>query len=210
MTATSHRQKIFAAIRAAKGSIPANEVSKIDAFITSLGIPMDSGFNAALDIILHHEGGYVHHKSDPGGRTNLGVTQRTWEGWVGRPSNEAEMRALTVDKVAPLYRKNYWDAVKGDDLPPALALCVFDFGVNAGPSRAIKMLQRLVGAAADGVIGPNTLAAVKSAGDVDALVRGYQNFRRAYYKSLSTFPTFGKGWMRRVDEVEAAALALVR
>lgn len=168
----------------------------------------DGAFERALPVILRHEGGFVNHPRDPGGMTNLGVTKATWEGWTGKPATEADMRALTVDAVAPLYRKNYWDKLRGDELPPALALCVFDFGVNAGPSRAARYLQRLVGAAEDGEIGGATLAAVRAwvarVGEAEA-VRAYQEARRGYYRQLSTFATFGRGWLRRVDETEAEA-----
>lgn len=175
------------------------------------GAPMDP-FDAALREVLKHEGGYVNHPSDPGGRTNRGVTQRTWEAWTGKPASEADMRGLTVEDVRPLYRKRYWDEVRGSDLPAGLALCVFDFGVNAGPSRAVRFLQRLVGASQDGLMGPATLGAVNAhiaLHGAPAAVRAYQNDRRAYYRSLSTFAKFGKGWLRRVDEVEARALEMV-
>lgn len=182
------------------------------AIAKALGMANPDPFDAALAEVLRHEGGYVNHPSDPGGRTNRGVTQRTWEQWTGKKASEAEMRALTVDQVRPLYRKNYWDEVRGDDLPPALALCVFDFAVNAGPSRAARFLQRMVGASIDGKIGPATIAAVAGytgAHGVAKAVRGYQDARREYYRSLPTFPTFGKGWLRRVDEVQAAALGIL-
>lgn len=173
----------------------------------------DGAFERALRVILRHEGGYVNHPKDPGGRTNLGVTQRTWESWTGKPSSEAEMRALTPEKVAPVYRKNYWDKLRCGELPPALALCVFDFGVNAGPARAARYLQKLVGVVQDGVAGPATVAAVKAwagrIGEAEA-VRAYQNARRGYYRQLSTFATFGRGWLRRVDETETEALRMVK
>lgn len=185
----------------------------LQAIAQALGIedkPADA-FTAALEEILHHEGGFVNHPRDPGGMTNLGVTKRTWEGWTGRPASEADMRALTRETVAPLYRKNYWDAVQGDKLPPGLALAVFDFAVNAGPARAARYLQRMVGVVQDGEIGPRTLAAVTGFvhqhSDAGA-VRRYQEARRDYYRALGTFKTFGKGWLRRVDEVEKRALEL--
>lgn len=103
-----------------------------------------TAFDHALKLILKHEGGYVNHPRDPGGETNLGVTKRVWQRWVGR--TDVDMRALTPAKVAPLYKAQYWDKVRGDDFPPALSLVLFDFGVNAGVSRAVKMLQRIVGA----------------------------------------------------------------
>lgn len=173
--------------------------------------PAGDPFEAALSEILRHEGGFVNHPRDPGGMTNLGVTKRTWEDWTKQNADEAEMRSLTREKVAPLYRKNYWDAVKGDELPGALALCVFDFAVNAGPGRAARYLQKVVGAQQDGRIGPATLAAVEAYvanNGVAQAVRAYQQARRGYYRQLGTFPTFGKGWLRRVDDVESAALRL--
>lgn len=168
---------------------------------------MTDPFTEALAIILHHEGGFVNHKKDPGGMTNRGVTRRTWEDWTGCPANEARMRALTVADVTPLYRKRYWDAVKGDDLPGPIALCLFDMAVNAGPGRAARILQKVVGVTADGEIGPKTIAAVKCR-EIRGLVGAYQDARLAFYRSLSEFPTFGKGWTRRVDEVEMRALEL--
>lgn len=166
--------------------------------------PPSDTFTRALAVILRHEGGFVNHPKDPGGMTNLGVTRATWEAWTGKPATETDMRALTPETVAPVYRKNYWDKLRCDDLPPALALCVFDFGVNAGPARAARYLQKLVGTAQDGVVGPQTVEAVKGWSAAEA-VRLYQESRRSYYRSLSTFATFGRGWLRRVDEVEQEA-----
>jgi lysozyme family protein len=171
-----------------------------------------TAFDQALKVILHHEGGYVNHPKDPGGITNLGVTKNTWEAWTKKPATAADMRALNVADVAPLYRARYWDLLKCDQIPAGLALCVFDFGVNAGPARAARYLQQMVGAGADGKIGPASIAAVKAAverdGEAEA-VRRYQQMRRGYYRQLSTFNTFGRGWLRRVDETETEALRMV-
>tara|TARA_E500000081_G_C6117016_1_gene345790 strand:- start:577 stop:1101 length:525 start_codon:yes stop_codon:yes gene_type:complete len=174
---------------------------------------MVENFKHCLEIILHHEGGYVNHPKDPGGMTNLGVTKRVYESWVGKEVNESDMRALTADDVAPIYEKNYWDKVKGNDLPGGLDLCVFDFGVNAGPGRAAKYLQTMIGTVADGGIGPNTLLAlgnyVDEVGDVAQVIKDYQEKRQSYYEGLSTFATFGKGWTRRVEETTEEALKIV-
>jgi lysozyme family protein len=174
---------------------------------------MSDPFDACLTEVLHHEGGYSDDPRDPGGITMLGVTKRVWEQWTRQNATAATMKALTKADVSPLYRKNYWDAVSGDKLPPALALCVFDFAVNAGPARAARYLQSLVGAAVDGKIGAGTLAAVfkwEQAHGLPQMVKAYQNTRREYYRSLGTFKTFGRGWLRRVDEVEAKALEMAR
>ena len=101
-----------------------------------------SKFSEALKVILHHEGGYVNHPKDPGGETNLGVTKRVYEEFGGTK----DMKELTQEDVEPIYKKNYWDKCRCDDLPEGLDLCVFDFAVNAGPGRAAKYLQTLVAA----------------------------------------------------------------
>ena len=171
-----------------------------------------SNFDECLQIILHHEGGYVNHPKDPGGMTNLGVTKRVYEDWVGYAVSEHTMQNLTEEDVAPIYKKNYWDRVKGDDLPEGLNLCVFDFGVNAGTGRAAKYLQTMVGAKADGAIGPATLRAVETFVKQEGLkgaIELYQKNRLAYYKKLKHFKTFGKGWTRRNKETTASAKKMI-
>jgi len=162
-------------------------------------------FIEALEHVLKHEGGFVNHPKDPAGITNLGVTIAVWEEWVGRESSEKEMRSLTPEMVAPLYKQKYWDRVKADDLPSGVNYAVFDAGVNSGTGRAAKWLQEAVGAVADGAIGEKTLAKVK-AHDADALVNAYCDNRLNFLKGLKTFDTFGKGWTRRVEEVRQVAL----
>jgi len=168
---------------------------------------MQSNWIKCLETILHHEGGYVNHPKDPGGETNLGVTKRVYEEFGGTK----DMKDLVREDVEPIYKKNYWDRLKGDDLPEGLDLCVFDFGVNAGTGRAAKYLQTLIGTVADGGIGPNTLKKlndyVEEHGIEDA-IKNYQSDRQKYYESLSTFDTFGKGWTRRVDETTELALEM--
>jgi lysozyme family protein len=169
---------------------------------------MKDNFDDALKAILHHEGGYVDHPKDPGGRTNLGCTQRVWEEWVGHPVDEKAMRALTPELVAPLYKAKYWDKIKGDELPNGVDYAVFDAAINSGPGRAAKWLQTTVGAVPDGAIGAGTLAKV-AAMDAEDIVEKYQVTRLAFMQSLPTWDTFGKGWGRRVTEVKEAALKMV-
>ena len=169
---------------------------------------MQANYDKCLETILHHEGGYVNHPKDPGGETNLGVTKRVYLEYGGTK----DMKDLTVEDVAPIYKKGYWDKMKGDDLPNGLDLCVFDFGVNAGPGRAAKYLQTMIGTVADGGIGPNTLAKLKEYVDEHGLAKSidnYQEARQAYYEKLSTFATFGRGWTRRVDETTQLAKTMI-
>ena len=165
---------------------------------------MKENFEAALAAVLHHEGGFVNHPSDPGGMTNLGCTKKVWEEWVGHPVDERTMRALTPGDVAPLYKKKYWDAVRGDELPDGVDYIVFDTAINSGPGRAIKFLQGCVGADMDGALGPKTMAAVKAA-DPKQLVDDYAKRRLSFLQDLPTWATFGRGWGRRVAEVQNTA-----
>ena len=167
-----------------------------------------NNWKRSFELMLKSEGGYVNHPSDPGGRTNLGVTQRVWEQWVGRESNEKEMRSLTPAMVEPLYKRKYWDACRCDDLPEGLDYLVFDFAVNAGPGRSIKTLQTAVGATPDGIIGPKTLAAVRAV-DPHELIEKFSVAKTQFYESLPTFPTFGRGWLNRVADVKVKASSML-
>jgi len=162
----------------------------------------------SFEMMLASEGGYVNHPSDPGGMTNLGVTKRVWEEWVGRESNEKEMRALTPELVAPLYKRKFWDACKCNDMPTGIDYLVFDFAVNAGPGRSAKILQTAVGVPADGGIGPITLEAVNKM-DGDDLIKKFSQAKEDFYRSLNTFETFGKGWLNRVAAVKIKATNLL-
>jgi hypothetical protein len=169
-----------------------------------------TAFDTALAFVLKEEGGYVNNPRDPGGETNLGVTRRTWQAYTGKI--DVDMHSLTPASVGPLYKDGYWRTMGCDGLPPALALCVFDFGVNAGCSRAVRLLQSIVNALPDGSPGPVTFKAVQAfaaAHTLPELVRRYQQGRRDYYRLLSTFATFGKGWLARCDRIETQALRMV-
>jgi lysozyme family protein len=165
---------------------------------------MRENFDDSFKHLLKHEGGFVNHPKDPGGMTNLGVTKRAWEEYQGREVDEAEMRSLTPTIVAPFYKAKYWDKIKGDDLPAGVDHAVFDYAVNSGTGRAAKALQAAVRVPADGAIGPKTLAAVAAA-DPEELLDAICDGRMAFLQGLPTFSTFGKGWTRRVAEVEDQA-----
>ena len=165
---------------------------------------MLSNFQTSLILVLKSEGNFVNHPRDPGGMTNLGVTRNVWRDWVNRDVDEAEMRSLTPELVTPLYKARYWDACKCDDLPRGVDYAVFDSAVNMGPGRAAKLLQAALGVTADGSIGRATIAAATAADPVE-LLKAFSQGKEAFYQSLSTFSTFGKGWLNRVAHVQAAA-----
>jgi lysozyme family protein len=169
---------------------------------------MNQNFEPSLDFLLKSEGGFVNNPKDPGGMTNLGVTAKTWSEFKGRPTSEKEMRNLDKDDVAPLYEKKYWDACKCDSLPSGIDYLVFDFAVNAGPGRAVKVLQKSLGLPEDGVIGPATLQTVDTT-DKNELISRFSEAKKEYYESLPTFPEFGKGWLERIDIVRGNASTLL-
>ena len=173
---------------------------------------MNSNFDKCLKMLLVHEGGYVNNPADPGGETNLGVTKRVWQEWVGHDVSEKEMRNLTPLMVSPLYKRKYWDACHADELISGLDYAVFDVAVNSGVGRAIKLLQSCVGATPDGGYGSITAALVQKAQQEDParLIELYCAKRLEFLESLKTFATFGKGWSRRVNEVKADSLAMAQ
>ena len=166
-------------------------------------------FKKCLELVLKSEGGYIDHPKDPGGRTNLGVTQAVWEEWLGHPVSEKDMKALTVEKVAPMYEMKYWRTSYCEKLPQGLNLLVFSMAVNSGSGRSVKLLQRCLGLVEDGVIGAKTMAKIQECSPVD-LVERYSATRKAFYEYLKLFPVFGKGWLSRCEKERLEALELIR
>jgi lysozyme family protein len=167
---------------------------------------MNRTFERALPLVLRHEGEFANHPKDPGGATMKGVTLKTFQRY--KPgATVADLKAISPDMLARIYRDGYWNAVKGDDLPAGVDYAVFDFAVNSGPGRAAKYLQAASGVAQDGQIGPATLAAVAKQNPV-ALINSICDARLAFLRRLETWPTFGKGWSSRVAGVRKEALRM--
>lgn len=163
-----------------------------------------SNFDIVLPRVLAHEGGLVDHPKDPGGRTNRGVTQRVYDAFRRRKG--APVRAVdhvTDAEVREIYRRQYWDAIRGDDLPPGIDYAVFDYAVNSGPARAARDLQRALAIGADGSIGQRTIDAAYGADFVQTVDR-LSDRRIAFVRSLKTFSTFGRGWTTRIEGVRKA------
>ena len=169
---------------------------------------MRDNFSSSLELLLKHEGGYVNHPDDPGGRTNHGITQRVYEKFLGRDVTEEEMKEMPPDKVFAIYKNQYWNRVRGDDLPTGVDLCVFDWAVNAGTSRAGKALQQIIGVSDDGIISSQSVGATSEC-DPAQVVEAISQKREDFYRALRTFDTFGRGWLRRNDETRDEALRLI-
>ena len=166
-------------------------------------------FEQCLDEVLRHEGGYVDHPRDPGGATNMGITRKTLARWrkvsPWTALAKSEVARLSRAEAALIYRANYWNACRAGEMPAGLDLALFDFAVNSGPDRAVRMLQAAAGVAADGEVGPVTLAAVRTAA-VGQLINRLCDRRLGFLERLASFATFGRGWTRRVTAIRAAAL----
>ena len=164
-----------------------------------------SGFESVVKMVLEHEGGYVNHPSDPGGETKYGISKRAYP--------DVNIAELTEDDAADLYKRDYWDRIKGDDLPAGVACVVMDYAVNSGISRASKALQSVCGISnGDGIIGPASLHAVwttvRNDGE-ESVVNAVTEQRQGFIRALSIYDTFGKGWERRIEETRAKGMELV-
>jgi lysozyme family protein len=168
---------------------------------------MNRNFQRALALVLKSEGGFVNDPRDPGGATNKGVTIATYRQYVKSNGTVADLKALTTAQAGIVYKKQYWDAVRGDDLPDGVDYSVFDFAVNSGPSRSAKMLQGVLGVVQDGQIGPATLSAVKGKAQ-SSIINTLCDNRLSFLKRLPTWGTFGKGWSSRVASVRAESLKM--
>lgn len=149
---------------------------------------MKDTFDAYMPELLKHEGGYVDHPADPGGATKYGITLATLQAWRDRPVSKGDVRQLTKTEASAIYRARYWDEIGGNNLPAGVDAVAFDIAVNHGVGRWRQWAPIARGLSPEDAI------------------RALCERRRRFYRSLKTFPTFGKGWMRRANEVEAWAL----
>ncbi len=172
---------------------------------------MKENFETALGAVLEHEGGFVDHPDDPGGATNRGVTLAVYERHF--PGGGVDgLRAITDDALATIYRNDYWQACRCDDLPPGVDYVVFDQAVNSGPGRSVRWLQGALGAPLDGILGSETLALAKAA-EPEAVLNRMCDERISFMKSLRggrQWQIFGSGWARRVGAVKAGAESLAQ
>jgi lysozyme family protein len=166
---------------------------------------MDANFEACVAFTLEEEGGFTNDPRDPGGATKYGITRATLSLWRGLNCTAADVHALTLAEAEDIYHHNYWIKMKADVLPVGVDLMVFDFGVNAGPARGVQELQQALGVTRDGVIGPITLATL-AAQDTVTVLSTMAGLQKAYYRSLSTYPVFGRGWDSRTLRRLATAL----
>jgi lysozyme family protein len=173
---------------------------------------MIENWDKAFALVIKSEGGFTSDPHDAGnhlpdgrpGCTMWGCTQANWESYIGHQVTWDDMKALKPDDVKPLYKRDYWDAVYGDDLPTGLDYAAFDFAINAGPGASRKMIQRALGVTVDGAFGPATMAAIQKA-DAKELMHKFSDAKTVFYKGLGNFNVYGTGWLKRVADVQAVA-----
>ena len=146
-------------------------------------------FDEAFDALIGHEGGYVSHPNDPGGETRFGISKRAYP--------LLDIKALTLDQAKAIYRRDYWIPAGCDRAPEPLRFDLLDMAVNSGVKVAIQTLQRALGVHDDGLIGPATQLAL-SHSDIKAVQARFTGARLEMMTDLATWPTFGKGWARRI------------
>ena len=154
-------------------------------------------FMDAMRVIFDNEGGYSNNPLDPGGETKFGISKRSYP--------NVDIKNMTLDKAAVIYKRDYWDKINGDALPYPVALVAFDIGVNAGIHEAAILLQKSVDVVQDGNIGPKTINAVKNH-DIIELINEFSTLRMLYYISLANFKIFGKGWTKRSFDTHTEAV----
>lgn len=164
-------------------------------------------FPKCIQYIFAEEGGFSNNPADPGGATNMGITQATLASWEGHEVTLEDVEDLSRQTATQIYQAEYWNKIDGNLLPAGLDYAVLDFAVNSGPPRAAITLQQIVGANPDGLIGMATIQAVYNQ-NVDYVINTLCDRRLAWLQTLSTFNVFGDGWSNRVERVRTRALAL--
>ncbi len=168
-------------------------------------------FQLAMNFTSIWEGGFANAKTDPGGRTNYGITHTTYDHYrkvKGLPIQD--VRKITRDEVYDIYRTFYWNEASCDSFETKLSICVFDFAVNSGPARAISELQEVVGAVPDGTVGPLTLQKISDYVSVhlsNGLVSAYTAKRDHFFRSIGGANL--SGWEDRLHSFNPKKLGLI-
>jgi peptidoglycan LD-endopeptidase CwlK len=172
-----------------------------------------NNFSRIQPFIEKWEGGYSNHPADRGGPTNMGITLETLRAWRHNDALTAEdVKQLSIDEARRIFKARYYDVVRGDDLPLRIAAPVYNAAVLHGPRRSAEFLQSsLISCGAqvevDRIVGPDTIRAVGSV-DTQRLCKTFLDIEDAYFRSLSEFPVFGKGWLNRLNDMRSFVASL--
>lgn len=169
---------------------------------------MIDNFEKSLKYVLQFEGGFVDNPKDPGGPTKYGITRKSYQDFLGRYVSLTMIRNLNQKDAIPFYKKKYWDVCGCDSLKSGVDFCVFDYAVNSGPFRSIKVLQKFLGLKEDGIFGDKTKFAAQNIENYSSLINSICDERIDFLKSLKTWGTFGNGWLKRVNTVRELSLEM--
>ncbi|MGG5810954.1 glycoside hydrolase family 108 protein [Falsiroseomonas sp. CW058] len=166
-------------------------------------------FDRAFERLIGHEGGYTDNPKDPGNwtgrRVGVGELKGTKYGISAGSYPQIDIKGLTLAGAKDIYRRDYWGALRCDDLPPPIAYMTFDAGVNCGVGRSARWLQGAIGVAVDGSIGPRTIAAAKEAegrqGGLTAIAVEFLSQRLMHHIMVADWASFGLGWARRLFRI---------
>lgn len=154
-------------------------------------------FQTAVTRVLAAEGGYVNDPNDPGGETNFGISKRSYPG--------EDIAGMTSERATEIYYRDYWQAVRGDELPFPIALVLFDCAVNQGVKTSIRFLQSALKLTEDGVIGTQTLEAA-SQGDAKGLAGRFLRRRVIGYSTLAGWERYRASWVQRCFDAHRVAI----
>ena len=201
-----HKSNVMGVRRPIVSAVPLPQVEAPS--VVPATSPDSQPFNACVLLVLHDEGGNDDDPDDPGGRTSRGITQTDWNNWLKiHPGLPADVFKAPQDQIVAIYHDNYWNLLSCDSLPAGVDYVVFDYGVLSGIGQSSKVLQGYVGAAVDGEIGPQTIAATAKA-DISTLINQISDERIAHMQQSPVWSKYGKGWTARVQRARAAALAM--
>lgn len=173
---------------------------------------MRDNFDACLTQVLEYEGGNDDDPRDPGGRTSRGIIQTEFTAYLkARGQSSRDVFTMTTAEMQDIYRGQYWNTVRGDDLPRGIDMCTFDPAVNSGPVRGVKWMQGALGAGVDGWVGNETITTANALSNPERVraVQAACAARMSFLRGLGTFAVFGRGWSSRVVSVEAVSVGMI-
>ena len=162
-------------------------------------------FDKSIDLLIKLEGGKTDEKTDRGGRTNLGITQREFDAW-NKKNNLPLTDVFSIDNqtAKQIFKEGYWNIIKGDELPRNIATAILSDALLSGPQDSIKFVQKMLGLKPDGIMGPMTISKIweKSKTSDAEFARAILNKQKEIYLADEQSKIYGQGWANRVDKIK--------
>jgi lysozyme family protein len=168
-------------------------------------------YDDSFELVIGHEGGFTKDRRDRGNWTSgvigVGQLKGTKYGVSAMSYPDLDIVNLTLDQAKAIYKKDFWDKCRCDELPSGIDYVVFDAAINHGPSRAIKLIQTAVNATPDGILGPNSLSNIQKTDPVKAVTE-FCVQRMMFFTDISTFNVYGLGWTRRAFDTHLNGVSM--